>query len=64
MMKQFFAVYLLWVCMAQKIDGVMKNKLVFHLNSGSSTYYCVKGILHTIILYTTSLITVTLSVKR
>ena len=60
MVKQFSEVYLICVCMAQITDGAMNNKPVFHLNSGSSTYYFVKGILHPIILNTTSLITVML----
>ena len=51
---------MLCVCIAQRTDGVMKNKPVFHINSGSSTYYCVKGVLHPIILNTNLLITVTL----
>ena len=59
-MKQFDGVYLFCVRIAQRTDGSMKNKPIFHLNSGSSTYYCVKGILHTIILNNTSLITVML----
>ena len=58
-MKQFGAVYMLCVCMAQRTDSVMKKKPVFHLNYGSSTYYCVKGILHPIIINTNSIITVT-----
>ena len=63
-MKQFDAVYLLCVGLAQITDSVMKNKHVFRLSYGSSTYYCVKGILNPIIPNTTSLITVTLSLKR
>ena len=51
---------MLCVCIAQRTDGVMKNKPVFHINSGSSTYYCVKGVLHHTILNNNSLITVTL----
>ena len=46
--------------MAQRAGGVIKNKPVFHINSGSSTYYCVQSILYSIILHTNSLITVTL----
>ena len=64
MVKQFGGLYLLFVCMAQRTDGVLNNKPVFHLNYVSFTYYCVKGVLHPIILNTNSLITVTLSVKR
>ena len=45
MVKQFGRVNLLCVPIAQITDGVMKNKPFFHLNSGSSTYYCVKDIL-------------------
>ena len=52
MVKQFGGVYLIFVRIAQITDYIMKNKPVFNLNSGSSTYYCVKGILHTIILNT------------
>ena len=63
MIKQCGAVYLLCVRMARRNDGVMNNK-PFYLNCVSSTYYFVKGILYPIILNTTSLITVTLSVKR
>ena len=64
MMKQFGAVYMLCARMAQITDGLMKNKLVFHLNYASSTYYYLKVILHPIIIKTTSLITFTLSEKR
>ena len=60
MMKQFGGLYLLCVNRAQIIDGVMKNKPVFHLNYGSYTYYCVKGVLHPVIINTNSLITVAL----
>ena len=63
-MKQFGAVYLLCVPMAHRTDGVMKNKTVFRINPGGSTYYCVKRILHPNIINTTSIITVTLLVKR
>ena len=60
MVKKIGRVYLLCVRMSHRTDVVMKNKPVFHLNSGSYTYYCVKGIIHPIILNTTSLITITL----
>ena len=60
MVKQFGGVYMLCVRMEQRTDDVIKNKPFFHLNYGSSTYYCIKGILHPIIFNTTSLITVTL----
>ena len=59
-MKTFGGVYLLCVPISHRTDGVINNKSVFHLNSGNSTYYCVKGVLHPIILDNTSLITVTL----
>ena len=62
--EKFGASYRLCVCMEQWTDGVMKNKPVFCLNYGSFTFYCVKGILHPIILNTNSLITAMLSVKR
>ena len=52
-MKQFGGVYLLCVRMAQRTDGAMNNKPIFRLNSGSSTYYYVKGLLNPIILNTT-----------
>ena len=64
MMKQIGALYLLCVHMAQRNDGVMNNKPVFYINYGSSAYYCAEGLLHTIILNTNSLISVTLSVKQ
>ena len=60
MVKQFGGVYMLFVRIAQRTDGVMKNKPVFRLNYGSSTYFCVKSILHPIIFNNTSLITFTL----
>ena len=52
MVKQFGGVYLIFFRIAQRTDDIMKNEHVFHLNSGSSKYYCVKGILHTNILNT------------
>ena len=64
MVKQFGGLYLLCVCTAQRTYGVMKNKPVFHLNYGSYTYYCAKGVLHPVIINTNSLISVTLSVKQ
>ena len=63
-MKKYGAVYLLCVCMAQRTYGVMKNKPVFHLNSGSSTFNCVKGILYPVIPNTNSLIVVKFLEKR
>ena len=60
MVKQFGGVNMLCVPIAQRTDGAMKNKPIFNLNDGIYTYYCVKGILHNIILNTTSPITVTL----
>ena len=60
MLKQFGEINLLCVTITYRTDGLMKNKPVFHLNNESYTYYFVKGILHLIILNTTSLITVML----
>ena len=56
MVKQFGGLNLICVTIAHKIDVVMKNK-PFYLNSGSSSYYCVKDILYTIMFNTTSLVT-------
>ena len=58
--KQIGGVNLLCVPIAQRTGGSMKNKTVFHLKPGSSTQYCVKGILHHIILNNNSLIPVIL----
>ena len=60
MVKTFDGVNMLYVPIAQRTDGVMKNRPFFCINSVSSTYHCVDGISHPIILNTTSLITVTL----
>ena len=54
----FGGVNMLCVPIAQITDGVMKNKPFLNLSSRISTWYCVKVILHHIILNTTSLITV------
>ena len=60
MVKKFGGVYLFCVNITERNDYATKNKPVFHINSVSSTYYCVKGILHPIIINNTSLITATL----
>ena len=53
MVKLICEVNLWCVPIAQITDGAMKNKPIFRLNSGSSTYYSVKGLLNPIILNTT-----------
>ena len=59
-MKRFGGLNLLYVIISKRTDVVMKNKLFFNRNFGISVYYCDKGIIHPIILNTTSLITVKL----
>ena len=46
MAKQFGGVNMLCAPISKRTYSVMKNKPVFSLSSGSSTYYCVKVILH------------------
>ena len=60
MVKQFGGLNLFCVPIAKRTDSVRNNKPFFHINSGSSTCYSVKGILHSTIINTNSLITVML----